>query len=155
VISTVYDQASRKLTITFNEKINIATFTTATLGNLSIQDGTTTIILSGASIITAASSIVMEATLTVAEDSALYVIRTNALRLVVAAPVIVGLDSFEVSRQHVLIEDLELKHSMNEAEEDLDRAIRAIEAVRPTLNVYVEAWPEARRFFAILRGDDD
>ncbi|MDP2912796.1 MAG: carboxypeptidase regulatory-like domain-containing protein, partial [Candidatus Omnitrophota bacterium] len=85
VISTAYDQASRKLTITFNEKIDIATFTDVTLGNLSIQDGTTTVNLTGAAIITAASSTVMEATLTVAEDNALYVIRANALRLVVAA----------------------------------------------------------------------
>jgi hypothetical protein len=44
---------------------------------------------------------------------------------------------------------------MNKSEEDLDRAIRAIEAVRPALKAYVEAWPEARRFFAILRGDDE
>ncbi|TRZ49052.1 carboxypeptidase regulatory-like domain-containing protein, partial [bacterium] len=86
VISTAYTQASRKLTITFNENIDFATFTAATLSNLSIQDQLANIVtLSGATIITTANSTVMEATLTVAEDNALYAIRANALRLVVAA----------------------------------------------------------------------
>jgi len=85
VTATAYDQATRKLTVTFDEYIDVSTFTQANLGNLSIQDGTTTVHLTGATIVTTQNSTVMEATLTVAEDNALYAIRTNTLRLVVAA----------------------------------------------------------------------
>ena len=69
--ATAYTQASLKLSITFDEYVDVATFTAANLANLSIQDGTTTVTLSGASIITTQSSTIMEATLTVAEASAL------------------------------------------------------------------------------------
>ena len=85
VASTTYNQASRKLTIIFDEYIDVSTFTQANLGNLSIQDGTTTVNLTSATIITTQNSTIMEATLTVAEDNALYAIKDNTLRLVVGA----------------------------------------------------------------------
>ncbi|MDP2929834.1 MAG: carboxypeptidase regulatory-like domain-containing protein, partial [Candidatus Omnitrophota bacterium] len=85
ISSAIYAQASRKLTITFDEYIGVATFTQANLGKLSIQDGTTTVNLTGADIITTANSTIMEATLTVAEDNALFAIKDNDLRLVVGA----------------------------------------------------------------------
>jgi uncharacterized repeat protein (TIGR01451 family) len=85
VSSTTYARASRKLTITFDEYIDVSTFTQANLGNLSIQDGTTTVNLTGAAIITTQNSTIMEATLTIDEDDALYAIKDNTLRLVVGA----------------------------------------------------------------------
>ena len=86
VTGTVYTQADRKLSITFDKTINVATFTAANLANLSIQDGTTTVALSGATIITVANSTLMEATLTVAEDNALAAMPDKLiLKLVVGA----------------------------------------------------------------------
>ncbi|MDP2929393.1 MAG: carboxypeptidase regulatory-like domain-containing protein [Candidatus Omnitrophota bacterium] len=86
ISSATYAQASRKLTITFDEYIDVSTFTAANLAKLSIQDQlANTVTLSGATIITVASSTIMEATLTVAEDNSLFAIKDNTLRLVVGA----------------------------------------------------------------------
>lgn len=85
VSSTTYNHSTRRLSITFDETINVSTFTATTLGNLSIQDGTTTVDLDGATIITTQNSTLMEATLSAADGAALNAIKQNTLRLVVDA----------------------------------------------------------------------
>lgn len=97
VMGTTYNHATRKLTITFNQVVDKTTFTAATLGNLSIQDGTTTVDLDGATIITTQDSSIMEATLAAADGTALDAIADNTLRLVVdAACGIKNLDAIEL-----------------------------------------------------------
>ncbi|MDP2929794.1 MAG: hypothetical protein Q8O01_07035, partial [Candidatus Omnitrophota bacterium] len=83
--STTYNASNKRVTFVFSQTININTFTAANLAKLSIQDGTTTVTLSGATIISAADSTTMVAKLTPAEDAALYAIRGNVLKVVVGA----------------------------------------------------------------------
>ncbi len=99
VISGVsYNHATHNLTITFNESINAGTFTAANLANLSIQDGITTVVLSGATINTASNAPIMEAKLSDAAAAALNTIKENVLRLVVGASCgIKNLDGYEPS----------------------------------------------------------